>query len=228
MQPINFAPSARRRTKRRRTDGPSTSDAPSSKRTKKGKGRAAAPARNTLRDRADENIADGTTPSSDEGAVASPNANSRPVLAVEESEPQVPYQCGVPGCTMRIGLGREAPSTHIEKHHEMAAEVSAGQLGRHIRAAHGPLTIWRCPRCRMKFQWYYRKDTVGRHAEKCKGAKEGPESNVFGQPLPRTDSVTAPATAEPSPSASISSERPPSAGPSTASTVSSVSPSTSS
>ncbi|EED78883.1 predicted protein [Postia placenta Mad-698-R] len=173
-QPINFAPPARRRTKRRWNDDPSTSDALSAKRTKKGKGRAAAPAWNTLRDRADENTADGTTPSSDEGAVASPNANSRPVLVVEESEPQVPYQCGVPG---------------------------------------------------MKFQWYYRKDTVGRHAEKCKGAKEGSQSTIFGQPLPRPGSVAAPATPKPSSSAGVSSERPPSAGPLNVSTVSSPLPS---
>ncbi|KAF9810473.1 hypothetical protein IEO21_06903 [Rhodonia placenta] len=241
-EPIVPAPPARRGTKRRRTDGQSTSDAPSAKRTKKGKGRAAAPARNTPRSGVDENFADGTTPSSDEGVVALPDADRRPILVVEESEPQVPYQCGVPGCVMKIGLGREAPSTHLEKHHahlsrvrcpwpscaEMSAEVSAGQLSRHILAAHGPLTIWRCPRCRMKFQWYYRKDTVGRHAEKCKGAKEGSESNVFGQPLPRPGSVATPAAAEPSPSACISSEQPPSTGSSTTLTVSSPLPSISS
>ncbi|OSX62251.1 hypothetical protein POSPLADRAFT_1046623 [Postia placenta MAD-698-R-SB12] len=239
-EPIVPAPPARRGTKRRRTDGAglSTSGAPSSKRTKKGKGRAAASSRNTLRDGVDENIADGT-PSSDEGVAALPDTDRRPILVVEESEPQVPYQCGVPGCTMKIGLGREAPSTHLEKHHahlsrvrcpwpscaEMSAEVSAGQLSRHILAAHGPLTIWRCPRCRMKFQWYYRKDTVGRHAEKCKGAKEGSQSTIFGQPLPRPGSVATPATPEPSSSAGVSSERPPSAGPLTVSTVSSPLPS---
>ncbi|EED82537.1 predicted protein [Postia placenta Mad-698-R] len=120
-------------------------------------------------------------------------------------------------------LRRGTPHSHAESSTASTSTHRVVSHDGHGRArAPGPAPA---PIPRMKFQWYYRKDTVGRHAEKCKGAKEGSQSTIFGQPLPRPGSVATPATPEPSSSAGVSSERPPSAGPLTVSTVSSPLPS---
>ncbi|EED82522.1 predicted protein [Postia placenta Mad-698-R] len=109
-----------------------------------------------------------------------------PIFLPEDSAPQVPYPCGIPGCNRDIGLNKSDVTTHMDTFHEGLSsracpwpgckKRNCGKnpeeaLARHVLAEHGPLTFWRCPKCSDKSKPQQRKDSFQRHIKSCRGQK---------------------------------------------------------